>query len=224
MKIPMALLVLSLMSASCIKFEGQLNVKQVLTAKKKGFLHLRKKTVQIEPGSYQASLKVNDKKSFTLKLNKDGECDTLIPIKTKKELLIPTNGNIIIKGSDIGQPFDLSADIETKVTETDKIKTYETCFVQRTERFCDRVYDGRFPTPIGHYDPTPIGGYGGYDGHCRERTVTFEGTRFVEYHNRFTQRNLKADLLSTENKDVLATFTGYDSDTDQIVDFMGECR
>lgn len=216
MKNVMALIALSVMSVSCINLNGRLDVNQVLTAKKKGgFLNLQTKTVQIQPGSYQADLKVNSARSFTLKLkaDKEGNNDILIPIKSQKDFSLPTNGNVIIRGSEIAQPFDLSGVIETNVSESSQVRTTESCTIQRTENHCDKICTGGTPSNPPHCDIV-----------CRDVLVTFEGSRFVEYHTRYTQRNLKADLVDTENKSVLASFSGAGTDADRITDYYGECR
>jgi hypothetical protein len=232
MKNAMSLLIISLMTVSCINLEGRLNVSQMLTAQKRGgFLNLQRKTVQIQPGNYQASLKVNSAKSFTLNLkaDKNGESDILIPIKNEKEFSIPTNGNVIIRGSEIAQPFDLSGVIETNISVSGETRTNESCTIQRTENHCDKICSaGEIVNPRNDHES-----HDPRDSRpripqcsivCRDVIVTFEGSRFVEYHNRYTQRNLKADLLDLVNKSVLASFSGSDTESDRINDYIGECR
>ncbi len=222
MKNVIALLALSLMTVSCVNLEGRLNVSQVLNAKKRGgFLNLQMKSVAIQPGNYQANIKVNNAQSFTLKLksDKEGSADILIPIKKETDFSIPTNGNIIIRGSEISQPFDLSGRIETNVTLSAQVRTIEECSIQRTENHCDKICSGGTAPAPGRPGIPPY-----CDIVCRDVLVTFPGTRFVEYHNRYIERNLSADLLDVENKSVLASFTGTDTDSNRITDYYGECR
>lgn len=216
MKSFIALIALSLLSASCVNLEGTLNVEQMLSAKKRGgFLNLKMKTVQIQPGAYHASLKVNSAKSFTLKLkaDKEGEADILIPLKSEKDFAIPTNGNVIIRGSDISQPFDVSGKIATTVTNSDTVRSTEVCTNQRTENHCEKICAPAAPNGTVHCNIA-----------CHDVVVTWEGSRFVEYHNKYTERNLSAELLDAENKSLRATFSGTDYDTDKIYDYYGECR
>lgn len=217
MKGLIALSALSLLSVSCVNLEGNLNVEQVLKAKKRGgFLNLKMKSIEIQPGRYHASLKVNNTKSFTLKLkaDKDGEADILIPIKSDKEFSIPTNGTIAIAGNEINQPFDISGNIKTNVTYSDMVRSTEDCSVQRTERVCDKICTPP-ATPYGSVRCNIV---------CHDEIITYPGTRFVEYHNKYTERNLSAELLDSQNKSMRATFTGTDYDSDRVYDYYGECR
>lgn len=223
------------MTVSCVNLEGRLNVNQVMPAEKKGgFLNLQRKTIQIQPGNYQANLKVNNSKSFTLKLktDKEGEADILIPIKSDKDFSIPRNGNVIIRGSEIAQPFDLSGVIETNITESEQTKTTESCTFQRSENHCDKICSpGEVLNPRNpnnnrdSHEPRDVRPPTIHcDIVCRDVLVTFNGSRYIEYHNRYTHRDLKADLLDLKNKNVLASFSGTDTDADRINDYLGECR
>jgi hypothetical protein len=217
MKSFIALIALSLVSVSCVNLEGTLNVEQMLSAKKRGgFLNLQMKSVQIQPGAYHASLKVNNAKSFTLKLkaDKEGEADILIPLKSEKDFVVPTNGNVIIRGSEISQPFDVSGKIATNVTFSDTVRSTEVCTMQRTENRCEKICSA------------PVQPYGTVTCNivCHDEVVTWEGSRFVEYHNKYTERNLSAELLDSESKAVRATFSGTDYDSSRVYDYYGECR
>jgi len=217
MKSLIALTALSLLSVSCVNLEGNLNVEQVLTAKKRGgFLNLKMKTIEIQPGNYHASLKVNNAKSFTLKLkaDKEGETDILIPIKSETDFSIPSNGNVIIRGAQISQPFDISGNIRTTVTNSNIERSTESCTFQRTERYCDRICT----PPVTPYGPVHC------TVQCQDVITSYPGTRFVEYHNKYTERNLTAELLDAQNKAVRATFSGTDYETNRIYDYYGECR
>lgn len=217
MKSLIALAALSLLSASCVNLEGTLNVEQVLTAKKRGgFLNLKMKTIEIQPGAYHASLKVNNAKSFTLKLkaDKEGEADILIPIKSENDFSIPTNGNVTIRGNEINQPFDISGNIKTTVTTSDTVRSTEECSAQRTERQCEKICNAPVQ-PSGTVYCNIV---------CHDVVVSYPGTRFVEYHSRYTERNLSAELLDAANKAVRATFSGRDFDSERVYDYYGECR
>lgn len=217
MKTLIALAALSFLSVSCVKLEGNLNVEQTLTAKKRGgFLNLKLKTFEIQPGNYHAQLKVNNSKSFTLKLksDKEGEADILIPIKSEKDFALPSNGNVVIRGNEISQPFDVSGTINTKITNSSIERSTEECSLERRERVCDRVCTPS-SIPNGPYYCTVS---------CRDVIWTIPGTRFVEYHNKYTERDLWAELLDSESKAVKATFRGTDFDSQKVYDYYGECR
>ncbi len=217
MKSLIVLAALSLLSVSCVKIEGTLNVEQVLTAKKRsGFLNLGIKAIDIQPGTYHASLKVNNAKSFTLKLkaDKEGEADILIPLKSENNFSIPTNGNVVIRGAQISQPFDISGNIKTTVTNSETVRSTENCSLQRTERYCDKIC-----TP-------PANPYGTIHCtvQCQDVVTYYPGSRFVEYHNKYTERNLNAELLDAQSKAMKATFSGTDYESSKVYDYYGECR
>ncbi len=243
MKNVAGLLVLSLMAVSCIDLKGSLNVNQVMSAEKKGgFLNLQTKTIQIQPGSYDASLKVNNAKSFTLKFKstKEDESDILIPIKSKKEFSLPSNGPVVILGSDIAQPFDIGGNIQTNVTESNIVKTMESCTFNVKTRRCEQVCteerlssEEQRKIEIAQRDEAAANGSRPVrvlptrircDVVCNDVLVPVNGSRYVEYHKRYTQRNLTANLVQQDSKTILATFSGEDTDSYRINDYFGECR
>lgn len=203
----MGLLVLSLLSTSCLKLDGQLDVRQAMSAKKKsGFLNLKTKEIKIEPDLYNAELKINGNKSYTLKL--EGRDKILIPIKGEKDLNIPNNGQIAISHNDINQPFDLRGDIKTNITHSGGTDTVEDCSWTVTENHCQKICDKPDACRI----------------ECKDVQVTLKGRHQVSYHYRTTHRDLSIDFLKADKPEVLATFTGSDTQVDRITDFEGVCR
>jgi len=229
MKNVMSLLALSFLTASCVNLSGNLNVSETLTAKKRGgFLNLQLKTVKIQPGNYSSNLKVNSERSFTLKLRaeKEGDADILIPIKSETSFNLPTTGLVEIKGADVSQPFDIKGSIETVVTSSDQIRTTESCTYTLPEQRCEKVC-----TEIPTTPPVPREGERkpvnkALDCRivCQTVQVSYNGNRFVEYHNLYTARSLKANILELNSDKVLATFSGNGNEADRINDYVGECR
>ncbi|MGZ3807770.1 MAG: hypothetical protein ACXVCE_06775 [Bacteriovorax sp.] len=203
----MGLVVVSLISTSCLSLNGQLDVKQMMSAKKKsGFLHLKTKEIQIAPDLYRAELKINSDKSYTLKLS--GREELIVPLKSEKDLNVPTNGRVFISHNDINQPFDISGNISTDISESSRIDAIEDCSRTVTENHCSKICETRDSC---HID-------------CRDEQVTINGRHEVSYHYRTTQRDLAIDFLKQDKPEVLASFHGTDTQTDRITDYEGLCR
>lgn len=203
----MGLLVLSLLSTSCLKLNGQIDVRQAMSAKKKsGFLNLKTKEIKIEPDRYSAELKVNGDKSFTLKL--EGREKILIPIKSEKDLNLPSSGAVAISHNDINQPFDIRGDIQTDISHSGGTDAVEECSRTVKENHCKKICEKADACKI----------------ECADVEVTLKGHRDVSYHYRTTHRDLRIDFLKIEKGEILATFEGTDTQVDRINDYVGECR
>jgi hypothetical protein len=203
----MGLIVVSLISTSCLTLDGQLDVKQMMSAKKKsGFLNLKTKEIQIQPDLYQAELKVNSDRSYTLKLT--GHEQILIPLKSDKSLSIPSNGRVSISHNDINQPFDIDGNIATDVSNTDRIDAVEDCSWTVTENHCKKICDKPDACKI----------------ECADVQVTLHGRHEVSYHYRTINRDLAINFLKQDKPEVLDSFHGTDSQTDRISDYDGVCR
>jgi hypothetical protein len=207
LKVLMGLMVVSLMSTSCVSLNGQLDVKQMMAAKKKsGFLNLKTTEIQIQPDLYSAELKINSNKNYTLKL--DGQNKILIPIKASKDLNVPSNGHVSMSHNDINQPFDLSGEISTDIQDSDRTDTVEDCTFTVTENHCQKICDKPDACSIV----------------CKDVQVTLNGRHEVSYHFRTTHRDLNIDFLKADKPEVLASFHGTDTETDRITDYSGVCR
>lgn len=203
----MSLMLLSLMATSCVNLDGQLDVKQVMTAKiKSGFLNRKTKDVQIQPDLYRAELKINGDKNFTLKL--EGRNKLLIPIKSKNDFKAPSNGRVAISHNDINQPFDISGAIATDVSNSGQINQLEDCTWTVTENHCKKICD---TVNSCHVE-------------CRDVQITVHGRREVEFHFRTTHRDVNMDLLRAGTAEILASFHGTNNDVDRVNDFIGACR
>ncbi|MFA6236326.1 MAG: hypothetical protein WC635_03275 [Bacteriovorax sp.] len=222
MKNLFSLLLVSAFAASCINLNGQLNVTQTMNVKKKGgFLNMKTINVELEPGAYKSELKINSDKSFTLKLraDKEDEKDILIPIKSEKAFDLPANGPVRIAGNDISQPFNLNGTITTGYSDSSITRTLEDCTFTRNERHCEKVCneyrDPRRPERRPEVRCDII---------CRDVAVTISGRRPVEYHYRYTHRNLEVEFNDINTQAQLATFSANGTESDRINDYYGECR
>ncbi|MBC7538650.1 MAG: hypothetical protein H7281_07505 [Bacteriovorax sp.] len=207
LKVLMGLMVVSLMSTSCVSLNGNIDVKQMMAAKKKsGFLNLKTTEIQIQPGLYSAELKINSDKNYTLKL--DGQNKILIPIKASKDLNVPSNGHVFMSHNDINQPFDLSGEISTDIQDSDRTDAVEDCTFTVTENHCQKICDKPDACSIV----------------CKDVQVTINGRHEVSFHYRTTHRDLSIDFLKADKPEVLASFHGTDTETDRITDYSGVCR
>lgn len=207
MKKAIGLLLVSIIASSCITLDGNLDVKETLTAKKKaGFLNLKTKIITINPGLYKAELKVNNQNNFSLKLE-SGEDKINLPIISKEDVKIPANGDFKVASAQIEQPFDVAGSITTDITYSDRFREMESCTITREERQCRRICEANRCEPV-----------------CEVVTISYPGRRPVEYHYRYTERNITVNLQKASEERSLATFTGRHNDTDRITDFTGICR
>lgn len=200
------LMAVTVFSASCVTLEGRLDVRQEMAAKKKsGFLNLKTKEIRIQPDLYQAQLKVNSDKSFTLKL--EGREKILIPLKSEKDLNIPRNGRVFISHSEINQPFDVSGFITTDITNSERQSAIEECSVTVTENHCKKICESEHSCKI----------------ECKDEQVQLKGHHHVEFHYQTIHRDLAMELLKQDKGEVLASFHGTDTETSRITDFEGRC-
>lgn len=203
----MSLMLVSLMVTSCVTLHGQFDVKQVMLAKKKaGFLNLKTSMVEIKPDLYNAELKINSDKNYTLQLN--GRDKIIIPIKSSKKFNMPSNGLVSISHSDIDQPFDLSGEIITDITNSDRIDAIEDCTFTVTENHCRKICEQPDACKI----------------ECKDERVSINGRHEVSYHYKNTYRELNINFLSVDKSDVLASFHGTDTETERVSDYSGLCR
>lgn len=206
LKVVFSMLVVSSMTVSCVSLDGQLDVKQVMGAKKKsGFLHLKTTEIKIQPDLYKAELKINSDKSYTLKLS--GHENIIIPIKGTKELNVPTNGHVSISHNEINQPFDLKGEIATDIEDSTRINTVEECTRSFTENHCNKICELSTCKIV-----------------CKDEVVTIIGRHELSYHYRTINRDLNIEFLKADRPEVLATFHGTDSQMDRVIDYTGICR
>ena len=201
------LICVALLSASCVTIDGQLDVKEAMTAKKKsGFLNLKTTLVTVQPSLYSAHFKMNGDKSYTLKL--EGRDNLSIPIKSKNNLNVPSNGRVAISHNDIDQPFDMTGEISTDVSESQRIDTIETCSWTVTENHCQKICD-----KPDHCDIV-----------CKDVQVTLNGHHEVSFHDETIRRDLSVSFLKQDSSEIMASFRGDDTEVNRITDFSGVCR
>jgi|GEM_PF-435767 len=212
---------LSLLSVSCLKLDGNLQVHEKITLKKKGgFLNLKRINVDIEANSYQAGLKVISKDNFTLSLHR-GDDKILIPLKAKEEIKIPTfDGEFRVSGSKVEQPYDLVGRIQTDISHGPTQEAIEACTwetretrcrvecrdvvtkdergVERRENKCDKI--------------------------CEDVLITHHGRKEVIFHYKTTYRELDLSFVKENTNHEVAKFDGSDTQVEKVVTRSGICN
>ncbi len=221
MKKLLLLSLVSLLSVSCLKLEGNLQVNEKMTLKKKGgFLNLKRINVDVEANTYQASLKVISKDNFTLALHR-GDEKILIPIKAKEELKVPTfDGEFRIAGSKVEQPYDIVGRIQTDIShgptqevieactwETKEVRCHVECReiitkdekgVERKENRCEKL--------------------------CEDILITHHGRHEVIFHYKTTFRDLDFSFVKENSSQEVARFDGSDTAVEKIIERSGICN
>ena len=227
MKKLIAIPILSLTLAGCNGLEGILSIQGPLSiVVKKG------QAVPLNPGSsVRATIEVEkDGREIDIKFKDSMGKDRKAELKLPPGVQVPQySGTFSVLGSQVGQPFNLSGSIDTQVDESPRYRTRESCTETDRELVCywvERPVPGPGPGPgphPGHGHP----GHGGGGIHreqvCEWRLVTLYGDREVEYHNRITTVRGLADFTDPSSNMLLATFSGSNSRSEKIYDYVGPC-
>jgi hypothetical protein len=191
------------LSASCVKVQGNLKVDEHVLYNKNG------RSKVLLAGDYKANVTIK-KEELKLKLKGNLENHRLTLKFPKGTVLPSTNGEISVSAQDLKQPFALAGNVKTDVTRSELVTTTERCSINVGMYDCDwggGYYDGR-------------GGYYGPYSYCHGRVL--DGERDVRYFNDTTTRTLSLQLLQEESSK--ATFTGVDVDVKRVYQFRGVCH
>lgn len=206
------LLAVLLLSTSCLDLNGTLHVRESFNVKKKsGFLNLKTKLVELKPAVYKAELDVKSDKNYTLKLEGGDIGEIKVPIKADKDLNVPWDGKFAISHEQIDQPFDVVGVINTDVSYSEIRTTVENCSWTTTERRCEKICTGERETRK-------------CDVVCRDITITHNGRKEVDYHYRWTRRDISLEFMRENSTALVATMSATDTQTDRIVDHESLCR
>jgi len=182
MKTLCALLFSTLIFTGCEKIEGQINfTKATKLRNSKGVV----KSVAV--GTYTADIKANTKKKITLRLNNDANEKFEFNVPDGS---IPSNGAFSVKSNVVGQPVDLTGNVVTTVTNSERQQTTESCQYQEAVQIC---------TPAG----TPGGGVV-----CSIQYQTRFGTRWVTYYDRRTDKDVTLSILAAGSTEESGQFQG----------------
>lgn len=196
MKTLLPLLVAAALFAGCERIEGQINVtKEVRLENSRGNM----RTIRV--GTYTADIKANTKKKITLRLNNEGDEKYEFNIPNGS---IPTNGTFAYKAATVGQPVDLSGIVATQVSESGIGQTTESC---------------QYQYPVQSCWPLPNGGM-----NCSTHMETRWGTRWIQYFDRTTVKEVTLSIAVANTSEEAAQFTGSATDLERVVMSATQCR
>jgi hypothetical protein len=179
MKLLLIILIL-ILSTSCLKLRGELLVKNKLDFIDKGIK-------SIPEGSYSSSLKFLSSKKLILKLRSD-EQKFKVKIKLPKKINIPNqeNGVYSFNISSSNQPFNLSGEVLVSTKYSEIKKEEESCRLNTSGTQCVDIWIGqRRNRDIGYYDYrcTPNYVMGIRDVYFQTKTMIRDSTIKIEQDN-----------------------------------------
>lgn len=196
MKTLLPLFVGALLFAGCERIEGQLNVTQDVKLKTtKGVL----RTVRV--GTYSADIKANTKKKITLRLNNDADEKYEFNVPNGS---IPSNGSFAYGPEVLGQPVNMKGVVTTVVSDSERRQTTESCQYQEPVQVCY---------------PVPNGGVA-----CSIQYQTRFGTRWIQYFDRTTNRDVALSISAVNSDTESATFNGETTWVERVVLNATQCR
>lgn len=196
MKVLLPLIAAAVLFAGCERIEGQLNVTKAVRLE-----NSRGNSRTIAVGTYTADIKANTKKKITLRLNNEGDEKYEFNIPDGS---IPTNGTFSYKSATVGQPVDLSGSVATNVTESGIGQTTESC---------------QYQYPVQSCWPLPNGGMS-----CSTHMETRFGTRWIQYFDRTTARDVVLSIAVANTNEEAAQFSGHNTSVERIVMNATQCR
>jgi len=223
MKHSLLFICMTVILASCNSVTGDLQVAEKIKLKANRIFD--KSKIKLAPGSYSAKLKSTSGGNIMLVVKVAG--------KTKKaKFVIPDGANIptfsgefSLTAAQVKQNYDIAGVVDTEVTESDSVRTVESCSYSVSRRVCrwqviNPPRPGK-PKPRNPRRPRP---------RPRKRYVchneyhTVYGSRHVEYYNVYKDKQLDLELLLPESDIVVATFSGTDHKVNKIYNMKGHCR
>ncbi len=244
-----------------VKFNGMLSVTEPITfAKTKSAdkaqvveweVNKAAGDAVLNPGRFSTKItmgKSGKKKLLTLEV---ANADPATVIKLKFDKDINLGENFTLTAAQLGQNFDLSGNLLTKVERSPERTGYESCTYQYPQTVCragvksageelalktveaaigsqDEVKVPSASNPeltknFGQYPQYP-GYYPGYPNspHCSTIWVSRPGTMYVRYYIETTTRDISARFVQGEKN--LADYQGKASSTEKINTYQGFCN
>ena len=161
--------------------------------------------INIPTGSYNAKAKIKSKK-ISLKI--DGFKKKVV-FKIPSHIDLPTRtANIKLTSSQIGQKYDLNADVIVDTFRSSLRRDNETCQYTRYEHRCRRYCDNQ----------------GRCRSICENVPVTYYGYKRVEFYNVTVNRDYELELLTPSTEVIKAVFQGNSSVKFRDYTYQGICR
>ncbi|GAB4014026.1 MAG: hypothetical protein Fur0010_11550 [Bdellovibrio sp.] len=192
MKFFVSLLSLAIL-VSCQDIKGNLEVSKNLT------LQSQNGAEQIIEGKYSGSVKFT-KKKMVLTLDQMG--DSEFTFKIPKGTDIPDNGTISLSADEVGQPYDVSGVVATKITRGDIEESWESCTYQQPYTVCRTDARGNRT--------------------CWTEYRTVFGRQYVRYYMETVDKDFNMSLLDAG--DSVAVFAGKDIARYRRDIYSDQCR
>lgn len=256
-----AAMMASLSGCDEVKFGGSLGVNEQITFAQNKAADMaqvvewesNKATgdIVLNPGQFSTKItmgKSGKKKLLTLEVANANPA-TVITMKFDKNINL--GENFTLTAAQLGQNFDLTGNLITKVERSPERTGYESCTYQYPQTVCrsgvksageelalktaetavgsrDEAKVPSVPNPeltknYGQYPQYP-GYYPGYPGSagCSTIWVSRPGTMYVRYYYETTTRDISARFVQGEKN--LADYQGKASNTEKINTYQGSCN
>lgn len=201
------ILMLALASiTSCVNFKGTFTANKTLK-----LVHTtvfgNEKTRTVPAGTYATRFKFTSEDKMKLTFE-NGDNDIEVKIKLPSSRNFPRErGPINVPASTTGQKYDITGFIDTQYSSSDVRRERESCTYTVYRRECRPVCDRH--------------------GNCRQVCdrvpVTRYGYQQVEYRYRYTDRNLKLEMVAPGTDDIIGEYRGDDRDVTKDYLYRGNC-
>ncbi len=195
-----------LLLSSCVNFKGTFNSYKTLK-----FVHStvfgNSKTKTVPAGTYATKFKFTSEDKMKLTFEREGD-DIEVKIKLPTDRSFPRErGAINLPASVTGQRYDIKGFIDTRYSQSGMTRSSESCTYTVYQRSCSTSCDSR--------------------GNCRqicERIpVNRYGRQDVEFRYKYTDRDLKLELVAPGNESIVGDYRGEDRDVEKVYTYQGRC-
>lgn len=207
-------LAMVLMATSCMEINGTLSVKREVTFNQSDVLAV---------GDYVSQLKINSRDRVTLEVRngKSNQRDLDVDFDIPKGSSIPQdNGNFFFRADEVGQPYDLSGEVQTDITRSARRFEREQCTYTDYETRCRRVCQNICRTrPDGRRVCRQR-----CENRCSRVAVTRWGLRDIEFYIRTENKDYFVELLLPNSNRQAAHFDGNYRRSQRIIEYRGQCN
>ena len=233
-----------------IKFSGSLNVlEQITFTQSRGpadgirvvewDLSKAGGTAVLNPGQFPTKITLGQSgqnKELTMEVS---NANPATVIKMKFDKNINLGENFTLTAAQLGQNFDLTGTLATKVEKSPEQTGWESCTTQSPQTVCRNVAQSSdtaikkaaadisklAPGSIGEIPSMPAPQFAGpvpYTPTCNTIWVTRPGNMYVRYYYETTTRDINAKFVQGEKS--LANYQGQASETQKINTYQGTCN
>jgi hypothetical protein len=210
---------------ACKDFSGSLETNERIS------LIEQRSQVEIQPGRYSATLRVQSKSKVNLEVELPGGKSTFT-FKTNQNLKKLNPGDRIqMSASESGQPYDASGIYDVRHDSTSPQRSVESCSYTTSEYSCWIVTEPRRCQDVTECGRTATGEQicktrnvctgGNSRQECGNRLVTHYGHQEVEYYYSTQTEGISMQLSSGGR--VVAILNASDSKSDKIYTHRGAC-